>query len=104
MEVADRFHQLIGRKIREQRLRNGMTQERLADHLSVSRTSITNIEQGNQAPSAWLLWQLADQLECAASDLLPSQTEIADGADRRLPQDLTPKTREMIRRLAERTE
>jgi transcriptional regulator with XRE-family HTH domain len=44
----DGFYAVVGRLIREARERRGVTQEALATLVSLSRTSLTNIERGRQ--------------------------------------------------------
>jgi transcriptional regulator with XRE-family HTH domain len=77
-----------------------LTQEQLADDVDLSRTSITNIEQGNQPVSAWLLWRLSAILGCSVADLLPSVDE-ARPPTRPLPSDLPPRVADVVRRLAD---
>ena len=42
------FYAALGKAIREIREAQGMTQDALAQHLSLTRTSLVNIEQGRQ--------------------------------------------------------
>lgn len=90
------FYELVGRRIRSHRRARGLTQEQLADDVDLSRTSITNIEQGNQPVSAWLLWRLSGILGCSIDELLPSEEHEA-GA-RPLPADLPPRAADVVRR------
>src|SRR5437879_5983184 len=66
----------IGSKIREGRERLGLTQEALAKHVGLSRTSITNIEQGRQTILVHQLVGFARALNVEPAALLPpSKTE-----------------------------
>src|SRR4051812_27182567 len=45
---TDSFYREVGLKIRHARDQKGFTQERLAETIRLSRTSLTNIEKGRQ--------------------------------------------------------
>jgi transcriptional regulator with XRE-family HTH domain len=94
------FYESVGRRIRAHRRARDLTQEQLADDVDLSRTSITNIEQGNQPVSAWLLWRLSAILGCSVNELLPSAEETLP-ATRPLPHDLPPRVADVVRRLAD---
>ena len=51
--------EIIKNKVSELRLQNGVTQETLAEKMSVSRQTIIAIEKGNYTPSALLALKLA---------------------------------------------
>jgi transcriptional regulator with XRE-family HTH domain len=94
------FDQAVGARIRRHRVGQELTQQQLADLLQLARTSITNVEGGNQPLSAWLLWRIADILRCTPMDLLPTHAEVPETNILELPNDLTPKSRDVINRLA----
>ena len=52
--------------LREQ---HGLSQQKLADALSVSRQTIISIEKGRYDPSLPLAFQMAAQFDCAIEDL-----------------------------------
>ena len=54
------------KSLREQ---HGLSQEKLADVLGVSRQTIISIEKGRYDPSLPLAFQLAAQFDCAIEDL-----------------------------------
>jgi DNA-binding XRE family transcriptional regulator len=91
------FNQEVGRRIRERRVRAGLTQEDLGDAVDLARTSVTNFENGNQAVTLWLAYRLSMALDCEADDLIPSST---DELDMGMPADMTPKTAALLRRLS----
>lgn len=95
------FDRAVGTRLRKWRVDGGLTQQQLAQRLSIARTSVTNIEAGRQPLSAWLLWRISDLLERSPSDFLPSAAEVLESHDRPLPTDLTPKSRDVINRLAQ---
>ncbi|APT96022.1 DNA-binding protein [Corynebacterium stationis] len=54
------------KSLREQ---HGLSQQKLADALGVSRQTIISIEKGRYDPSLPLAFQLAAQFDCAIEDL-----------------------------------
>lgn len=74
----ERLYRTLGENIKKYRVQIGITQEQLAILISLSRTSVVNIEQGRQHPSLHLLFQIADCLSVTLHDLIPSQTEVND--------------------------
>lgn len=64
----------VGSKIREARERLGLTQQSLAIQVSLSRTSITNIEQGRQTILVHQLVAFARSLNLEVGALLPAPT------------------------------
>lgn len=91
------YYRQLGRQIRQARSRAGLTQQELGDEVNLSRTSITNIESGNQPVTAWLLQMAADVLGCDLTTLLPTS---ADSQRSRVPNDVPPQTAALIERLA----
>lgn len=68
------MYRMVGQRIRERRVQRGLTQNQLAELLSLSRTSITNIESGRQKLLVHTLVELAVILEIDISRLLPEIT------------------------------
>lgn len=62
MREIDAFYAALGAAVRERRDQLGLTQTQLSERVGLSRTSITNIERGNQR-------LLADQLLAVATSL-----------------------------------
>ena len=60
--VADDFLQSFGRAVRRLRQERGMTQAELASRLGLGRTSITNLEKGQQSPPLSMLPEIASAL------------------------------------------
>lgn len=71
-----RLYEIIGKKVRDLRTERGMTQERLAKAVRTARTSITNLEQGNQAVPLHQLFAIAEALDTEISQLLPTRAEV----------------------------
>lgn len=70
------LYKLIGERIRDSRhyedKKIKITQSDLAERTGVTRTSITNIEQGNQKLPVHLLYEICAQLDLGIEDILPS--------------------------------
>jgi transcriptional regulator with XRE-family HTH domain len=71
------FYTDVGRRIRDQRNKAGITQEQLARLLSppTTRVSVANIEGGNQRILVHTLVQLAAVLNVQVTDILPHRRE-----------------------------
>jgi transcriptional regulator with XRE-family HTH domain len=60
--------------------RGRLTQGELADLVGLERTSITNIENGNQKVSLHVLFRICEQLGASPAELLPSIKDVAQSA------------------------
>ena len=60
--------------------RGRLTQGELADLVGLERTSITNIEAGNQKLPLHVLFRLCEQLGVSPIDVLPSIKDVAERA------------------------
>jgi transcriptional regulator with XRE-family HTH domain len=69
----------FGRRVKQLRERQGLTQVRLAEALGMSRTSITNIEVGRQRVLLHQLLRLAEILKVHPVDLLPPHADAREG-------------------------
>jgi len=67
----------LGRAIREQRERLGLSQEKLAERCGFDRTYISMLERGRRNPSLLNLLKLVRGLQTSVSKL----TEVYDGSD-----------------------
>ena len=70
------LYSLLGSRIKEYRLLLGLTQERLASELNVSRASLANVETGRQKVLVHQLYRLAEKLDVKITDLLPDPEEL----------------------------
>lgn len=61
-------------RLKELRLKRGLTQDELAKLLSVNRTTVTLWETGVNHPRASMLVRLAKILRCTVDDLLRHKT------------------------------
>lgn len=63
--MADLDFKVIGMKIKERRLSQGITQEYIANQLDVNPSHISNIECGRANPSLTALVRIANILQCS---------------------------------------
>jgi transcriptional regulator with XRE-family HTH domain len=68
------FYQELGANIKKYRNRRKLSQDALAKLISLTRTSLTNIEKGRQHPPVHTLCEIVKQLEVDISELLPRVT------------------------------
>ncbi len=71
------LYQLLGKNVKRYRNQRGLTQEQLANEISLTRTSVVNIEQGRQHPPLHLVLQIAKVLSINLETLVPVETEFA---------------------------
>jgi transcriptional regulator with XRE-family HTH domain len=65
------FYKQLGANIRKNRLALGRSQDELARGIGLTRTSLTNIENGRQHPPLHTFCDIAEQLKIDPSALLP---------------------------------
>ena len=65
------FYHQLGENIRAHRKRRNFSQDRLAKMLGLTRTSLTNIENGNQHPPIHTLCEIGERLQVDITALLP---------------------------------
>lgn len=61
--------------VTEYRKRANMTQQELADHVSVSRQTIISIEKGNYTPSVLLALKIAKTLSAQVQEIFYIDTQ-----------------------------
>lgn len=86
----------LGRKLRQARERKGLSQEKLAGQLGISRASVVNIEAGRQRAPLHLLWQLSEALGTELCLLIPRREEMLPSAQQiALDPDMLKQIREI---------
>lgn len=90
-----------GRRIRDIRRASGISQERLASAIGLSRTSITNIERGRQKLLLHTVSEIAAILKVPVHDLVPNRSDMKSKIDAQLPSDTSPKLRKLISSIVE---
>lgn len=104
MDYQDEFYAELGSRIRKARLTLNLTQEQLADLLSLNRTSITNIEKGKQKMLIHTLVDLAGKLKVSVDDLLPKKTRAAKVlTNNLLSEDSSPQERQFLEMVLNQT-
>jgi DNA-binding XRE family transcriptional regulator len=75
---SEKLYALIGARIRQIRETRSprMSQQALADVLNLKRTSVTNIERGNQKPTLDTLYMLCEHFGLTLEEILPSVAEV----------------------------
>jgi transcriptional regulator with XRE-family HTH domain len=71
LRAVETLYRAFGRVLREAREEAGLTQREVADRVGLTRTSITNIERGNQHIALHQLFLLAGAVGVEAPKLLP---------------------------------
>lgn len=71
----DVLYDILGQNVKRIRSRMKLTQEQLATRISLTRTSVVNIEQGKQHPPVHILLDLAKALDVEIQDLIPNEKE-----------------------------
>jgi transcriptional regulator with XRE-family HTH domain len=72
LEVRE-FYENLGKQIRARRRARSMDQAALARRIGLSRSSVTNIEQGRQNLSLHMFYAIADALNLHPQELLPDK-------------------------------
>lgn len=101
------LYRLLGQKIAARR-QGLLTQAQLAAAIGVSRTSVTNLENGRQHPPLHQLVRIAEALDCELVDLLPSRADLALSTgprsfeELRIVGELTPAAKRFVIRETKR--
>ena len=66
----------LGRRIRQQRMQHGWSQEKLAELMGVSRQAVTKWESGRSAPTADKLYDLAQLFGTTVDLLMPPEPSV----------------------------
>ncbi|OMP31907.1 helix-turn-helix transcriptional regulator [Mangrovimonas sp. DI 80] len=99
------LYRTIGMNIKRIRKENKLGQQGLADKISLSRSSLSNIETGTYQPSIITIYEIAEALNCKLNQLLPSierfkvyeniEDEFKE-AYNNIPQEVSPKAFKFI--------
>lgn len=102
MIPADKFYETLGAAIKARREALEITQAEVGLHLGLSRTSITNIEQGRQRLLIDQFCRLADLLECERDELLRNAVAIASISNSQKSATVPRSVTEFVQRLDRR--
>lgn len=79
------LYRQLGASIARVRRKKGLSQESLAGKLQLTRTSVTNIENGRQHVQIHTLYAIAKVFEISLTDLLPTAAALQEvKANRRM--------------------
>ena len=95
------FYRELGRRIKDARKKSCLTQEALATKISLTRTTVTNIEKGRQQLLVHTLVDIAEALNVAPDTLLPESK--APSIDKLLTAE-TPQAQEWILKVVDMTD
>jgi transcriptional regulator with XRE-family HTH domain len=71
------FYAALAKRIKSARLKRGLSQDIVANHLGLTKTSIINLEKARHRPSIYQLLQLAELLQISYADLILENNAIA---------------------------
>ena len=71
----ERLKVLMGEKLAKLRNNKGINQNDLAFSVFTTRTTITNIEAGNQGMTAGIIFKLSKALDCSPSYFFPNEQD-----------------------------
>jgi len=102
MSDRNEIYRRFGRLLTRRRKKAGLTQEKLATFLGLSRTSIANIERGRQPVQLHTLYSIADALDAEILDLVPAlpRSDNALPIDPGQVGDLNVKEEQFLRKIA----
>lgn len=66
----------IGQRIKEKRIKKGLTQERLSEIIGVGPSHMSHIESGSTVPSFDVFVAILNTLGCSADELLCREIEV----------------------------
>jgi DNA-binding XRE family transcriptional regulator len=69
-DQLDRFYSVLGKRIRELRQQQGLTQENLAQKAQISRGYLAQIEAGQRRTSLHIVLNIATSLHVSVDELL----------------------------------
>ena len=100
-EEAKKLYTLVGKSIKNARGKKGLSQDKLAKAVKLTRTSITNIEKGRQKILLDTLWQISSILEVSLMELIPNPQEIKVSLEAKLPENVSKDEKKWIKEVTE---
>lgn len=99
---SEAIYRHIGLLIKNRRKQLGLTQQKLAERLAISRASLASIETGRQNVLVHQLYRFATALQLEPKDFLPAfggPSSILDLKELPLPAGLNAQQKEQVARL-----
>ena len=96
--IKERRHlyEVFGQRVRKARKACKLTQEELAARVTMTRTSVTNIEKGRQKLLLHTLFDLASALEVPVAQLIPEPTEAQPRVEQKFNTEVSAAERQWI--------
>ena len=84
------LYSIIGEELKRLRVEKGMSQTELSDKIpNIGRTSISNIEKGEQKPPLHVIYLICNELDIDIHSILPTYSDIIDKVKSRNKNDLS---------------
>jgi len=100
LQQRDLLYRELGQRVRSLRVEAGLSQAVLAQRVGLTRTSITNIEQGRQSIPLHVLYDLASALGTDLNAFLPPMQDMGDTPRVvQVPPDLSAHERQWVERV-----
>lgn len=75
-EFNKALYEIIGEGIKKIRVNKNINQTKLSDNVHIGRSSISNIEKGNQQPPLHVLYKICSYLDIDIHSILPTLAEV----------------------------
>jgi transcriptional regulator with XRE-family HTH domain len=95
----DPLYARLGERVLSARRHMGMSQQQLAERVGLTRTSITNLEQGRQKIQVHTLYAIAAALGVGPETLLPALPDVSATLQERLGEPLHPDELDWVQRV-----
>lgn len=70
MNMEQKLREILGLNIKVERVKRGLTQEKLGELAEISTKHITKIESGDVSPSIYLIYKIAKALNVSIDKLI----------------------------------
>lgn len=70
MHMEQKLREILGLNIKVERVKHGLTQEKLGELSEISTKHITKIESGSVSPSIYLVYKIAKALNVSIAKLV----------------------------------
>lgn len=71
----DTFYKKLGEKVKTERIKRNISQEKLGNFLDLTRASVINLEKGRHRPSIYQIIMIANFFEMEYQELIPFETQ-----------------------------
>lgn len=100
MNSIDEIYKAIGSRVKAKREQADLKQDQLAERVGLTRTSISNIENGRQRIQVHTLFMIAEALNVPVETLLPlNLTEEPEEIDEQVLRNVPKEEHEWVKRV-----